>query len=68
MSSKRQSAKWLVTAFLTLTFAAAAQAPLDIRVALVIGNSAYPGNPLANPVNDARAMSETLGKLGFSVL
>jgi uncharacterized caspase-like protein len=45
-----------------------AQAPLDIRVALVIGNSAYPGAPLANPVNDARAMGETLRGLGFSVI
>ena len=68
MVSKRHWSKSLVAAVLGLSFAAVAQAPLDIRVALVIGNSAYPGNPLANPVNDARAMSETLGKLGFSVL
>ncbi len=52
-----------------LSAAAGAQAPGDIRVALVIGNAAYTGAPaLANPVNDAKAMSETLKGLGFSVL
>ena len=38
------------------------------RVALVIGNSAYADIPLANPVNDARLMSETLRGLGFDVV
>lgn len=38
------------------------------RVALVIGNAAYPGNPLRNPVNDARAMGQALGRLGFDVV
>ncbi len=37
------------------------------RLALVIGNSAYRQSPLANPANDARAMSELLGTAGFSV-
>jgi hypothetical protein len=36
--------------------------------ALVIGNSAYPGsNRLANPANDAKAMSAKLRSLGFKV-
>jgi len=36
--------------------------------ALVIGNSAYPGsNRLANPVNDATAMSAKLRSMGFRV-
>jgi hypothetical protein len=36
--------------------------------ALVIGNSAYPGsNRLANPINDAKAMSAKLRSLGFKV-
>jgi len=36
--------------------------------ALVIGNGAYPGSArLDNPVNDARAMSEKLRSMGFSV-
>jgi hypothetical protein len=47
---------------------AAAQAPLDIRVALIIGNSAYLNSPLVNPANDARAMSEVLRSLGFQVV
>src|SRR5258706_1671555 len=43
--------------------------PLERRVALVVGNSAYlSGAKLANPVNDARAMGEKLKKLGFDVI
>lgn len=39
------------------------------RVALVIGNSSYlHAGKLRNPINDARAMSSTLGSLGFKVL
>ncbi|MBC8131179.1 MAG: caspase family protein [Rhizobiaceae bacterium] len=39
------------------------------KVALVIGNSAYQNAvPLANPVNDAKAMSEKLEALGFAVV
>ena len=61
---------------LPLTFLAAvlamtpaqAQAPVDVRIALVIGNSAYPGNELTNPANDARAMGGALRGLGFSVV
>jgi Caspase domain len=46
-----------------------AQAPVDLRVALVIGNAAYPGNAaLINPTNDAKAMGEVLRGLGFSVV
>ena len=37
------------------------------RLALVIGNGAYPGSPLKNPVNDARAVSRALKDLGFDV-
>jgi uncharacterized caspase-like protein len=38
------------------------------RLALVIGNSAYTyAMELTNPVNDARAMKESLQKLGFDV-
>jgi uncharacterized caspase-like protein len=49
--------------------AQAAPAPFDgPRVALVIGNSAYPRDPLANPLNDARAMSASLRQLGFKVI
>jgi hypothetical protein len=38
------------------------------RVALVIGNSAYQDAPLANPVNDARAIVKALQESGFSVI
>ena len=38
------------------------------RVALVIGNTAYPDNPLRNPINDARAMNRALTHLGFDVV
>ena len=46
---------------------AAAPAAPGKRIALVIGNAAYP-QPLLNPVNDARAMAERLRRLGFEVL
>lgn len=51
-----------------LAFGAAAQGSQDLRIALVIGNSAYVGAPLPNPVNDARAMADTLRGLGFVVM
>ena len=35
---------------------------------MIIGNSAYADIPLANPVNDARLMSQTLRDLGFDVI
>ena len=38
------------------------------RVALVIGNAGYKNAPLVNPLNDARAVSEQLRKLGFKVI
>ena len=37
------------------------------RQALVIGNSGYLDAPLANPVNDARAVAGLLGQAGFTV-
>ncbi len=52
-----------------LTFSATAQAPNDVRIALIIGNSAYPGNmALANPSNDAKDMAKTLRDMGFGVI
>lgn len=59
------------TAFIGIALASlssVAQAPLDIRVALVIGNAAYKHIPeLSNSSNDARSMSVVLKKLGFKV-
>jgi uncharacterized caspase-like protein len=47
----------------------AATAQPDSRAALVIGNAAYTHLPrLNNPVNDASAMADTLGRLGFDVV
>ena len=37
------------------------------KVGLVVGNSAYPGMPLRNSVNDARAVSSLLVSAGFNV-
>jgi Caspase domain len=35
------------------------------KIALIIGNAAYPESHLANPVNDAKAIDEKLLHLGF---
>ena len=43
--------------------------PAEKRVALVVGNAAYrSAEPLANPVNDSRAVAEALRRLGFVVV
>lgn len=42
--------------------------PPEARVALVIGNAAYPGAPLSNPLNDAKAMTRFLKGAGFEVV
>jgi uncharacterized caspase-like protein len=39
----------------------------ESRVALVIGNTAYPSGALANPKNDAAAVAGALKKMGFDV-
>ncbi|MGQ0677249.1 MAG: LIC10280 family protein, partial [Rhodospirillales bacterium] len=44
-----------------------AQAP-ERRVALVIGNAAYPEQPLKNAAADARLMADALKRLGFEVV
>jgi Caspase domain len=52
-----------------LALPALAQPQSDLRLALVIGNAAYPGDAaLGNPINDALAMAETLRQLGFQVI
>ncbi|HYX67090.1 MAG TPA: caspase family protein [Burkholderiales bacterium] len=47
---------------------AAAPAMPEQRVALVIGNGQYKDGPLLNPVNDARAIAQALGRSGFHVV
>lgn len=62
-------AAFIMGATLLFVFSAAANAPLYVRVALVIGNGAYPGaSRLPNPPNDAKAMSATLRGQGFTVV
>jgi hypothetical protein len=52
-----------------LCASAGAQAPGDVRVALVIGNAAYSGGAaLRNPGNDSATMAATLKSLGFNVV
>ena len=58
----------LLVCGLLLLGSAQAQAPIDLRVALVIGNAAYVAAPLANPINDAKAMSAALRAMGFVVV
>ena len=70
-ASRLKSGRWKAAALLLALamFSAAAQAPGDLRLALIIGNAAYPEpNTLINPSRDARAMSEVLRGLGFSVI
>ena len=58
------SAASVLTGFLPALRAAA---PEGARVATVIGNDAYGTAPLANAVNDAKAMAELLARAGFAV-
>lgn len=59
----------LIAAALSLfAVSVVAQAPGDVRVALVIGNAAYASSPLVNAANDAKAMAGTLKGLGFTVI
>src|ERR1022692_1294658 len=44
-----------------------AAAPSSRRVALVVGNAAYPASPLRNSVHDAESLASTLRQLGFEV-
>lgn len=50
-----------------LATAAGLPARAEKKIALVIGNAAYPAAPLRNPVNDARAMAARLEALGYDV-
>ena len=53
--------------FSLLGVSTVAQAPLPNRLAIVIGNASYQQSPLKNPLNDARAVSESLKRYGFEV-
>jgi len=58
----------IIIAVLTLVTLCSKQALAERRVALVIGNAAYPTAPLKNPVNDAKDMANALKNLGFEVI
>lgn len=67
----RLSAVRIRTAFLVILLLGLGHAPAlaDKRVALMIGNSAYKNAPqLANPVNDAAAVTALLKSAGFDVV
>lgn len=58
-----------ITSSLNVTYKKPPVLVLEKRLALVIGNSDYPGaNKLGNPVNDANDMAAALKKLGFDVI
>jgi uncharacterized protein len=40
---------------------------VDSRAAVIVGNAGYDFSPLANPINDARALAGSLRELGFEV-
>ena len=56
---------WLVAA---VPSAGAQGTRAEPKIALIIGNSAYRDAPLRNPVNDMRAIAQSLRGLGFTVL
>ncbi|WP_439817417.1 caspase family protein [Zavarzinia sp. CC-PAN008] len=66
--------RWLVAWGVVLALALGILGPHGVaqaaekRVALVLGNAAYGQAPLANPVNDAKAMAAALERLGFVVI
>jgi len=62
--------RWIGLLGALLPLAAPAQAPAErpARVALVIGNAAYPTSPLPNPVHDARDMAQLLQASGYHVV
>jgi carboxyl-terminal processing protease len=63
--------RWLGLLALVLAAIGGLRAEAEPRVALVIGNAHYSGHylaELANPINDARLMTETLKQVGFRVI
>ncbi|MCC5887436.1 MAG: caspase family protein [Gammaproteobacteria bacterium] len=61
--------RWLAMALLLVLLPfLVLPATANQRIALVIGNNAYPKAPLFNPVNDANAVSAELRGLGFEVV
>jgi hypothetical protein len=60
--------KTLIVALVSWLLLATLSAAQEVRVALVIGNSAYQNvSPLTNPVNDATDLAAALTRIGFDV-
>ena len=51
-----------------LLFVSSAPAAAQQRIALVIGNAAYPGGPLAASLADGGLVAEALGSIGFEIV
>lgn len=69
MTNLSRLLRWFVLGLTLSAWAAEAQAPLDVRIALVIGNAAYKHVPaLTNSVNDAKSIALILNRLGFKVV
>jgi len=67
MTTRRRFIKTLAAMPPALSLPTAWAAADLARLALVIGNSAYADAPLANPVNDAKAVAGLLDQAGFTV-
>jgi len=67
---RRDALRWLgagAASLCALPWAHGA-APTDGgKIALVVGNGAYPSAPLRNPVGDARAVADVVKQLGYNV-
>lgn len=59
--------RWKAFAGVLAIVGSLAASPVHARTALVIGNSAYPTAPLANPRNDANDVAVALRTAGFEV-
>lgn len=59
---------WLVACLPVLAADGGRNRPGAAKVALVIGNAAYPGAPLKNPANDAKDVAQAFRQLGFEVI
>lgn len=70
LSLKRLVGAGLLVALATVSGGLAAQdaGRGDVRVALVIGNSAYGNGSLRNPIHDAEAVGASLQRSGFKVV
>ncbi len=68
MANRLLFAVLALLAFAALPGPAGAQSAPNPRIALVIGESAYPDQTLATPANDAALVAQTLQAAGFDVV